>query len=167
MTGKEKCKYLKELRAKIAAENGVEGFEYKECPYQGECEGTCPACDAEAEALQQALSACRQKTIPQHMPDYPPTDVTMGVVEPNYRLLGEMAVDDKVLVANNDIQKPIDKLPGRIVMKTPVNNTKVDYIKTRGKLTPSAFKREQRRLQDKDGKKPRGLLKWFKKDSYK
>ena len=48
MTGKEKCRILKEFRAKLAEENGIAGFEYKECPYDGECTGTCPACEQEA-----------------------------------------------------------------------------------------------------------------------
>ena len=57
MTGKEKCKYLKELRASIAKAYKIEGFEYKECEFKGECSGTCPACDAEAEDLYMKLNA--------------------------------------------------------------------------------------------------------------
>jgi hypothetical protein len=55
MIGKEKCDMLKRIRAEIAAENGIEGFEYKKCPYEGSCKGTCPACDAETEELYHAL----------------------------------------------------------------------------------------------------------------
>ena len=56
MTGKEKCKYLKTLRADVAKIYGIEGFEYKECPFTGDCSGTCPACDAKAEELYQKLT---------------------------------------------------------------------------------------------------------------
>ena len=55
MTGKEKCILMKRIRARIAEENGIEGFEFKECPSKGECLGTCPACDKETEDLQKAL----------------------------------------------------------------------------------------------------------------
>ena len=55
MTGKEKCKYLKELRAAVAAAYKINGFEYKECEFKGDCNGTCPACDAEAQLLYQKL----------------------------------------------------------------------------------------------------------------
>lgn len=55
MTGREKCELLKRIRAKIAADNGIKGFEYKPCTSTGECYGTCPACDAEALNLQYIL----------------------------------------------------------------------------------------------------------------
>lgn len=55
MNGKEKCKLLKQFRAQIAAEHGIEGFEYKECESVGNCTGTCQVCDAEARALESAL----------------------------------------------------------------------------------------------------------------
>lgn len=55
MTGKEKCKYLKTLRAAVANAYNIEGFEYKDCDFVEECSGTCPACDAEAQLLYQKL----------------------------------------------------------------------------------------------------------------
>ena len=58
MTGKDKCKALKIVRAEIAKEYGIEGFEVTECPYDGPCAGTCPACEAELERL---TSEVRQK----------------------------------------------------------------------------------------------------------
>lgn len=55
MTGKEKCKYLKELRPAVAAAYKLNGFEYKECEFEVNCDGTCPSCDAEAQLLYQKL----------------------------------------------------------------------------------------------------------------
>ena len=54
MTGKEKCNILKAIRIKIAAMNGIE-YIPKECPHDGPCPGTCPACEAEAENLMMKL----------------------------------------------------------------------------------------------------------------
>lgn len=50
MTGKDKCNILKAVRVKIAAMNGIE-YIPNECPHEGPCLGTCPACEAEAEGL--------------------------------------------------------------------------------------------------------------------
>lgn len=50
MTGKERCEYLKKIRADFARVNGIE-FTPAECTYEGECSGHCPACDREAEQL--------------------------------------------------------------------------------------------------------------------
>ena len=54
MTGKEKCNILKAIRIKIAAMNGIK-YIPKECPHDGPCPGTCPACEAEAENLMMKL----------------------------------------------------------------------------------------------------------------
>lgn len=59
MTGKSKCKILKNIRRQIAQENDI-AFVTSECKFQGECSGTCPKCEAELRYLEQEL-AKRQK----------------------------------------------------------------------------------------------------------
>ena len=54
MNGKNKCKLLKEIRQKIADENGIE-YVTSECKFQGQCSGTCPKCEAEVRYLEQEL----------------------------------------------------------------------------------------------------------------
>lgn len=58
MTGKNKCRALRELRKKIANENGIP-FSTEECRYKGDCKGTCPRCDSELEYLEQQLARRR------------------------------------------------------------------------------------------------------------
>lgn len=50
MTGKEKCEFLKEIRRRMAAENGIP-YKPRECHHEGDCLGTCPLCDKEAADL--------------------------------------------------------------------------------------------------------------------
>lgn len=52
--GKDICKYLKEVRQKVADENDIP-LEQHECTYDGPCNGTCPRCDAEVKYLEQEL----------------------------------------------------------------------------------------------------------------
>lgn len=59
MLGKKKCKLLKEIRQKIADENDIP-FVTRECPYQGPCKGTCPACEAELRYLEEQLEKRRR-----------------------------------------------------------------------------------------------------------
>ncbi len=54
MKGKEKCRILKEIRQKIADENGIE-FITSECKHKGECRGTCPKCESEVKYLEREL----------------------------------------------------------------------------------------------------------------
>ena len=52
--GKQTCKILKEIRRQIAVENDIE-FVTSECTYKGDCEGTCPKCEAEVRYLEREL----------------------------------------------------------------------------------------------------------------
>ena len=42
--GREICKVLKNVRQKIANENGI-SYHPEECHHKGECTGTCPGCE--------------------------------------------------------------------------------------------------------------------------
>ena len=52
--GKNKCEYLKEVRRRIAKENGIQ-LEPRECTFKGECSGTCPFCEAEMRYIEKEL----------------------------------------------------------------------------------------------------------------
>lgn len=56
MTGKEKCRLLKQIRKEIAESNGIV-YLTSECTFEGECRGACPKCDAEIRYLDGELQA--------------------------------------------------------------------------------------------------------------
>ena len=63
MTGKEKCRMLRQIRTQIAAQNDIE-LVTRECTYKGECKGTCPKCESEVRYLEEQLEkrhAARKK----------------------------------------------------------------------------------------------------------
>ena len=53
--GKNICAALKEVRQRIADTNGIV-YRPKECHFEGDCDGTCPACEAEVRYLEQQIS---------------------------------------------------------------------------------------------------------------
>lgn len=56
MTGKEKCKLLRQIRKEIAEANGIE-YIVTDCTYEGDdCRGTCPKCDSEIAYLDAELN---------------------------------------------------------------------------------------------------------------
>lgn len=56
MTGKEKCRILRQIRKQIAETNGIDYFT-SECTYKGDdCKGTCPKCDEEIAYLDAELN---------------------------------------------------------------------------------------------------------------
>lgn len=60
MKGKEKCKFLREIRKNIAEVNVI-AYEPRECNFEGECSGTCPFCEKEATDLLAALKEKESK----------------------------------------------------------------------------------------------------------
>lgn len=56
--GKQMCKLLKDVRREVAERNGWTIME-KECRHRGECPGTCPHCEAEADVLMAHLKKRR------------------------------------------------------------------------------------------------------------
>ena len=59
MTGKEKCRILKEIRREIAANNEIE-WVVNECSHKGDCKGTCPHCESEVRKLEKELEIRRK-----------------------------------------------------------------------------------------------------------
>lgn len=58
MTGKQKCKILKEIRRQIAEQNDIR-FVIEECTHKGKCRGTCPRCEWEVRVLERELEKRR------------------------------------------------------------------------------------------------------------
>ncbi len=58
VTGKQKCKILKEIRAQIAQENDI-SLVIEECTHKGACRGTCPRCESEVAYLERELEKRR------------------------------------------------------------------------------------------------------------
>ena len=54
--GKSTCKLLKSIRQQIADANGI-SYQPKECHHEGDCAGTCPACEEEIRYLERELKA--------------------------------------------------------------------------------------------------------------
>ena len=50
---------LKTIRKQVADANGIK-YEPRECHHQGECRGTCPACEAEVRYIERQLDIRRQ-----------------------------------------------------------------------------------------------------------
>lgn len=57
--GKNICAALKQVRKRVADTNGI-SYSPKECHFEGECNGTCPACEAEVRYLEHQLNLLRK-----------------------------------------------------------------------------------------------------------
>ena len=57
--GKNICATLKQVRKCVAEANGIV-YDPKECHFEGDCNGTCPACEAEVRYLEHQLDLLRK-----------------------------------------------------------------------------------------------------------
>ncbi len=57
--GESICNVLKTIRKQVADANEIK-YEPRECHHEGECRGTCPACEAEVRYIEQQLNIRRQ-----------------------------------------------------------------------------------------------------------
>ena len=53
-SGKYRCGVLKGIRKAVAEANGID-YAPRECTFEGECHGTCPACEAEVRYIEREL----------------------------------------------------------------------------------------------------------------
>ena len=56
--GKHICEQLKAIRLDIARANGIK-YEPRECHHEGDCSGTCPACESEMRYLEREIARRR------------------------------------------------------------------------------------------------------------
>ena len=56
--GKHICEQLKAIRLDIARANGIE-YQPRECHHEGDCAGTCPACESEMRYLEREIARRR------------------------------------------------------------------------------------------------------------
>jgi len=53
--GRTVCNKLKEIRQQVADQNNIE-YSTSDCHFTGECQGTCPKCDAELQYIENELN---------------------------------------------------------------------------------------------------------------
>ena len=118
--GKEICKALKEIRRRIATENDIE-FVTSECKHKGDCQGTCPKCEAELRYLEEQLEACRRlgKTsrvvgLSVGLAAIAPALFTSCDSPNGYLIEGDVPVQEEQTENNNQEQASVPPLDGDI-----------------------------------------------------
>ena len=154
MSGKEKCKKLKEIRKEVADKLGID-LKQTECTYKGECSGTCPKCSQEEEILNTYLLKQNK--------DYDIEDI--------YFRCGAMSHSDKFLYNKKKYEKEPVYLSGLVIprefyeepkkekkeinsledLEITLDNLVLGEVNTPEEKTPKK-KKIFRKKSDKDGK---------------
>ena len=94
---KEICKKLKEIRLNLAQKLGVK-LNQEPCTYEGECNGTCPACEEEERVLNNALS---NDTLGKE--NVPPINVDLNMSSTPKRLGGKILIPEDMVYGEINI----------------------------------------------------------------
>lgn len=105
--GKKTCNTLKTIRKQIADANNIH-YEPRECKHEGDCMGTCPACEAEVRYLERELDLRRK------------LGKAVAVVGISAGLAGLTACGSKKAVTNDDMQLQGDVIPPPVLAGIPV-----------------------------------------------
>lgn len=111
--GKQICKILKEIRQRIAEENDIELIT-SECTYKGECQGTCPKCEAELRYLEQELERRQGENEASPFSGITGMDDVLSGDKPDstYQLQGEIGWHTKPMGPLMDFSNPfLGKIP--------------------------------------------------------
>ena len=134
--GKSICSVLKTIRKQIADANEIR-YEPRECHHEGECRGTCPACEAEVRYLERQLDIRRQlgKAV-----------VIVGI---SAGLTALTACDnakkvdyDSDLLEGDVIVEPEEHLDGDVDYQSPVDSAIVEKDPETVKIRTAPFKKE-------------------------
>lgn len=147
--GKSICSVLKTIRKQVADANDIK-YEPRECHYEGECRGTCPACEAEVGYIERELGIRRQlgKAV-----------VIVGISAGLSALTGcgdKAKKVDSVSESESNLSKGIvkvdtlERVDGDVEYKSPVDTVIVDKDPATIKKRTAPFKAPVPKAEKKD-----------------
>ena len=147
--GKSICSVLKTIRKQIADANDIK-YEPRECHYEGECRGTCPACEAEVRYIERELNIRRQ------------LGKAVAVVGISAGLSALSGCGDKVkkvdhvseegsnLTVGSVMVEPVKQLDGDVEYRSPVDTVIVDKDPATIKKRTAPFKAPETKPEKKN-----------------
>ena len=136
--GKNICKYLKEVRKNIANEYNIP-LEQEECTFEGECNGTCPHCEAEVKYIEQELSKKGKMNILGKAAAIAGLSLSMAACNTGgHQLMGDVPVRGKIADFDTTNAKAIiDTTPERPEIHEPLMGIVPAPINTEPDTTPN------------------------------
>ena len=147
--GKSICSVLKTIRKQVADANDIK-YESRECHYEGECRGTCPACEAEVRYIERELDIRRQlgKAVAVVGISAGLSALT-GCGDKAKKVDSVSEAESKLTVGKVMINAP-ERLDGDVEYKSPVDTVIVDKDPATIKKRMAPFKAPETKPEKKD-----------------
>ena len=123
--GKSICNVLKTIRKQVADANEIK-YEPRECHHQGECRGTCPACEAEVRYLESQLNIRKQLGKAVVILGISAGLSALASCGDKAKKVATMSEEQSKLMEGKVMMKPAKQLDGDVEYRSPVDTVIIE-----------------------------------------
>ena len=123
--GKSICNVLKTIRKQVADANEIR-YEPRECHHQGECRGTCPACEAEVRYLESQLNIRKQLGKAVVILGISAGLSALASCGDKAKKVATMSEEQSKLMEGKVLRKPAKQLDGDVEYRSPVDTVIIE-----------------------------------------
>ena len=147
--GKTICSVLKTIRKQVADANDIK-YEPRECHHQGECRGTCPACEAEVRYIERQLDIRRQLGKAVAVVGISAGLSALTGCGENAKMADQVSEEESKLTVGKVMVDTLERLNGDVEYRSPVDTVIVEKEPATIKKRTAPFKAPETKLEEKD-----------------
>lgn len=147
--GKSICGVLKTIRKQVADANDIK-YEPRECHHQGECRGTCPACEAEVRYIEQQLDIRRQLGKAVAVVGISAGLSVLSGCGDKTKMVDNVSEEESKLTVGKVLIEPIKTIDGDVEYRSPVDTVIVDKDPATIKKRTAPFQASAPKAEKKD-----------------
>lgn len=147
--GKKICSVLKTIRKQVADANNIK-YEPRECHYEGECRGTCPACEAEVRYIERELDIRRQLGKAVAIVGISAGLSALTGCSGKVKKVDSVSEEESRLSVGKVMVDTLERLDGDVEYKSPVDTVIVDKDPATIKKRTAPFKTPAAKAEKKD-----------------
>lgn len=143
--GKSICSVLKTIRKQIADANEI-WYEPHECHHQGECRGTCPACEAEVRYIERQLDIRRQLGKAAVIVGISAGLSALSGCGDKSKKVDNVSEEESDLTVGKVMVEPAERLDGDVEYQSPVDTVIIEKDPATIKKRTAPFKAPEKEL---------------------
>ena len=137
--GKTICGVLKTIRKQVADANEIK-YEPRECHHQGECRGTCPACESEVRYIERELGLRRQLGKAVSIVGISAGLSALSGCGDKAKKVDNVSEEESKLTVGKVMVEPVKTVDGDVEYRSPVDTVIVDKDPATIKKRTAPFK---------------------------
>ena len=145
--GKSICNVLKTIRKQIADANEIK-YEPRECHHQGECRGTCPACEAEVRYIERQLDIRRQLGRAVAIVGISAGLSALSGCGDKSKKVDNVSEEESDLTVGKVMVEPAERLDGDVEYRSPVDTVIIEKDPATIKKRTAPFKAPKKEKQE-------------------